>query len=67
MLACVCDYDRPMDSYTSFRILKEGTSQSRHTSNCKVMNRGLPWWPGEISITSDMQMTSPLWQKMKKN
>ena len=23
--------------------------------------------PGEISITSDMQMTQPLWQKMKKN
>ena len=23
--------------------------------------------PGEISITSDMQMTSPLWQKTKKN
>ena len=23
--------------------------------------------PGEISITSDMQMTLPLWQKMKKN
>ena len=22
---------------------------------------------GEISITSDMQMTSPLWQKVKKN
>ena len=22
--------------------------------------------PGEISITSDMQMTSPLWQKAKK-
>ena len=22
---------------------------------------------GEISITSDMQMTSPLWQKAKKN
>ena len=43
MLACVCDYDRPMDSYTPFRILKEGTSQSRHTSNCKVMNRGIPW------------------------
>ena len=35
MLACVCDYDRPMDSYTPFRILKEGTSQSRHTSNYK--------------------------------
>ena len=23
--------------------------------------------PGEISITSDMQMTSPLWQKAKSN
>ena len=23
--------------------------------------------PGEISITSDMQMTSPLWQEAKKN
>ena len=23
--------------------------------------------PGEISITSDVQMTPPLWKKMKKN
>ena len=23
--------------------------------------------PGEISITSDMQMTLPLWQKAKRN
>ena len=23
-------------------------------------------FPGEISITSDMQMTPPLWQKVKK-
>ena len=23
--------------------------------------------PGEISITSDMQMTPPLWQKIKRN
>ena len=23
--------------------------------------------PGQISITSDMQMTPPLWQKVKKN
>ena len=23
--------------------------------------------PGEISVTSDMQMTLPLWQKAKKN
>ena len=23
--------------------------------------------PGEMSITSDMQMTPPLWQKVKRN
>ena len=23
--------------------------------------------PGEIAITADMQMTSPLWQKVKRN
>ena len=37
---------------------------------------GMPGWikhklesrlPGEISITSDMQMTPPLWQKVKRN
>ena len=26
-----------------------------------------PRLPGEISVTSDMQMTPPLWQKVKKN
>ena len=25
------------------------------------------WLPGEISISSDMQMTPPLWQKVKRN
>ena len=34
--------------------------------------REVPGWmesrlPGEISITSAMQMISPLWQKVKKN
>ena len=24
-------------------------------------------FPGEISITADMQMTPPLWQKLKRN
>ena len=33
-----------------------------------MRNSGLEWrLPGEISITSDMQMTPPLWQKVKKN
>ena len=31
-------------------------------------NTGLePTFPGEISIASDMQMTPPLWQKVKRN
>ena len=42
----------------------------RQSTSCKM-----PGWkkhklesrlPGEISITSDMQMTPPLWQKVKK-
>ena len=28
---------------------------------------GISTLPGEISITSDMQMTPPLWQKVKRN
>ena len=24
-------------------------------------------WLGEISVISDMQMTAPLWQKVKRN
>ena len=44
---------------------------SMHSTSCKM-----PDWmthklesrlPGGISITSDMQMTGPLWQKVKKN
>ena len=31
--------------------------------NHKVKSR----LPGETSVTSDMQMTPPLWQKMKRN
>ena len=40
-----------------------------------IMRKTLGWMkhklesrlPGEISITSDMQMTPPLWQKVKRN
>ena len=40
--------------------LLEGPSESREH---KLESRLL----GEISITSDMQMTPPLWQKVKRN
>ena len=44
---------------------------SIQSTSCKI-----PGWmkhklesklPGEISVTSDMQMTPPLWQKAKRN
>ena len=44
---------------------------SMQSASCKMldwMNHKLESrLPGEISITSDMQMTPPLWQKVKKN
>ena len=47
-----------------------------YLSYMQSTSREMPDWmkhklksrlPGEISITSDMQMTPPLWQKVKKN
>ena len=42
-----------------------------HSTSCEVpgwMNHKLESsFLGEISITSNMQMTPPLWQKVKKN
>ena len=47
-----------------------------YLSNMQSTSCDMPGWmnhklesrfPGEISITSDMQMTPPLWQKVKKN
>ena len=32
-----------------------------------MRNKLESWFPGEIPITSDMQMTPPLWQKVKRN
>ena len=50
---------------SAFFILFMGLSRQEYWS-------GLPFsspvrLPGEISITSDMQKTPPLWQKLKKN
>ena len=47
-----------------------------YLTSMQSTSREMPGWmkhklesrlPGEISITSDMQMTPPLWQKAKKN
>ena len=66
-----------MEKETPFQIRK-GEHQGSILSPCLfnfyaeyIMRRRkdklkLTLW-GEIPITSDMQMTPPLWQKMKKN
>ena len=58
------EYDKAVYFHPAYLTYMQGTS-------CKM-----PGWmkhklesrlPVEISITSDMQMTPPLWQKAKKN
>ena len=58
------EYLKPVYCHPAYLIYMQSTS-------CEM-----PGWmkhklesrlPGEISITSDMQMTPPLWQKVKKN
>ena len=58
------EYDKAVYCLSAF-------STSMQSTSCEM-----PGWmkhelesrlPGEISITSDMQMTPPLWQKAKRN
>ena len=37
------------------------------STSCEIKHKLESRLPGEISVTSDMQMTPPLWQKAKKN
>ena len=46
-----------------FNLYAEYTMQNPGWMKHKLESR----LPGEISITSDMQMTSPLWQKVKRS
>ena len=45
--------------YAEHIMRKAGLEESRKKLESRL--------PGEISITSDMQMTPPLWQKVKRN
>ena len=47
----------------SFNLYAEYTMQNAGLDEAQAESR----FPGEISITSDMQMTPRLWQKVKKN
>ena len=46
-----------------FNLYAEYTMQNARLDEAQAES----WLLGEISITSDMQMTPPLWQKVKKN
>ena len=52
-------YDKP-----AYLTYMQSTSQEMLDWKKHKLESGLP---GEISITSDMQMTPPLWQKVKRN
>ena len=50
-------------SHCLFNLYAEYIMRNAGLEETKLESR----LPGEISITSDMQMTPPLWQKVKKN
>ena len=67
-----------MEQHTGFKLGKEYVkavySHSAYLTSMFNTSCEMPGWmkhklesrfPGEISITSDMQMTPPLWQKVK--
>ena len=68
-----------MEQWTGSKLGKENVKAYCHpaysaymqSTSCKMlgwmMHKLESRLPGEISITSDMQMTAPLWQKAKKN
>ena len=58
------EYIKAVYCYPAYLIYMQGTShETLGWMKHKLESRLL----GEISITSDMQMTPPLWQKVKKN
>ena len=58
------EYNKAMHCHPAYLTSMQSTSwETLGWKNHKLASR----LPGEISITSDMQMTPPLWQKVKRN
>ena len=57
------EYVKTMFSPCLFNLYVEYIMRNAELDEHKLESR----LPGEISVTPDMQMTPPLWQKMKKN
>ena len=57
------EYVKAVYCYPAYLTYLQSTSWETPDWKHKLESRFL----GELSITSDMQMTPPLWQKVKKN
>ena len=58
------EYVKAVDCHPAYLTYKQSTSgETLSWKKHKLESR----LPGEISTTSDMQMTPPLWQKVKRN
>ena len=58
------EYIKAVYCHSAYLIYMQITScEMSGWMKCKLESR----LPGKVSITSDMQMTPPLWQKVKKN
>ena len=53
------EYDKAVYCHSAYLTSSEMLGWMSHKLESRL--------PGEISTTSDMQMTPPLWQKVKKN
>ena len=58
------EYIKALSCHPAYLTYMKGTSYEMPGSVKHKLESRLP---GEISITSDRQMTQPLWQKAKKN
>ena len=57
----------PFELWCRRRLLRVPWTARTSNQLFETQNLRLALSPGEISITSDMQMTPPLWQKVKRN
>ena len=70
------DMEQQIDSKSGKEYVKAVYCHSAYLTYLQCTSCEMPGWmkhklesrlPGEISVISDMQMTPPLWQKVKKN
>ena len=70
------DMEQQTGSKLGKEYVKAAYCHHAHLTSMQSTSCEMPGWmkhklesrlPGEISITSDMQMTPPLWQKANKN